>query len=62
MMFDYYQPQRKEMFLEVSVSHSVHNRPHDYSVTAHNVDTHPTGMLSCSLFSYKCRVLSISGI
>ena len=61
MMFDYYQPQGKVMFSEVSVSYSVHNRPHYYAVTAHHVDTHPTRMLSCSLFSYKCRVLSISG-
>ena len=39
------------MFSEASVSHSVHNRPHGYSITAHPgcgaVGTHPTGMLSC---------------
>ena len=39
------------MFSQVSVSHSVHNRPHGYSVTAHPsygaVGMHPTGMLSC---------------
>ena len=38
------------MFSEVSVSHSVHNRAHGYSVTAHScynaIGTHPTGMLS----------------
>ena len=38
------------MFSEVSVIHSVHNRPHGYSVTAHPwygaVGTHPTKMLS----------------
>ena len=39
------------MFSQVSVSHSVHNRPHGYSVTVHPsygaVGMHPTGMLSC---------------
>ena len=39
------------MFSEASVSHSVHNRPHGYSVTGHPcysaVGMHPTGMLSC---------------
>ena len=41
------------MLSEASVSHSVHNWPHGYSVTAHPcysaVGTHPTGMLSCFL-------------
>ena len=45
------EPQGKEMLSQVSVSHSVHNRPHGYTVTAHScygaVGTHPTGMLSC---------------
>ena len=39
------------MFSETIVSHCVHNRPHDYSFTAHPcygaVGTHPTGMHSC---------------
>ena len=39
------------MFSQVSVSHSAHNRPHGYSITAHPcygmVGTHPTGMLPC---------------
>ena len=47
-----YRPQGKVMFSETSVSHSVHNRSHGYSVTAQTcysaVGTHPTGMLSCS--------------
>ena len=38
------------MLSQVSVSHSVHNRPHGYTVTAHSyygaVGTHPTGMRS----------------
>ena len=44
------------------VCHSVHNRPHDYSVTAQPcysaVGTRPTGMLSCYLFVYSssCRM------
>ena len=50
-VFFNYQPQGKEMLSQVSVSHSVHNRPHGYTVTAHScygaVGTHPTGMLSC---------------
>ena len=48
----FYRPQGKVIFSQVSVSHSVHNQPHGYSVTAHPcydvVDTRPTGMLSCS--------------
>ena len=47
----FYRPQGKVMFSQLSVSHSVHNWPHAYSVTAHPchgaVGTHPTGMLSC---------------
>ena len=39
------------MFSQVAVTHSVHNRPHGYSVTVHPsycaVGMHPTGMLSC---------------
>ena len=39
------------MFSQASVSHSVHNWPHCYSVTAHPcygaVGTHPPGMVSC---------------
>ena len=39
------------MLSQASVSHSVHNRPHGYPVTAHlcygAVSAHPTGMLSC---------------
>ena len=31
----FYRPQGKVMFSEASVSHSVHNRSHGYSVTAH---------------------------
>ena len=46
-----YRQQGKVMFLQASVSHSVHNRPHGYSVTVHPcygaVGMHPTGMLSC---------------
>ena len=38
------------------VYHSVHKRPHGYSVIAHpcngSVGTHPTGMLSCFLVSF----------
>ena len=38
------------MFSQAYVSHSVHNRPHGYSVTAYPfygvVGTHATGMLS----------------
>ena len=44
------------MFLQAPVSHSVHNRPHGYSFTAHPcygaVGTHPTGMLSCLAMIY----------
>ena len=53
------------MFSQLSVSHSVHNRPDGYSVTAHPcgypvtahpcygpVGTHPTGMLSY-LYRYR---------
>ena len=51
MFYNYYQPQGKIMLSEAYVSHSVHNRPYVYSVTAHPcygvVGTHPTGMLSC---------------
>ena len=47
----YYRPQGKVMFSQACISHSVHNRPHGYSVTAHPcygaVVTHPSGMLSC---------------
>ena len=52
LIFDeyYYQLQGKIMFLKVFVSHSVHNQPHGYSVTAYpcysKVGTHPTAMLS----------------
>ena len=46
-----YRQQGKVMFLQASVNHSVHNRPHGYSVTVHPcygaVGMHPTGMLSC---------------
>ena len=39
------------MFSQASLSHSVDNRPHGYSVLARPcysvVGTHPTGMLSC---------------
>ena len=46
-----YRPQGKVMFSKGSVSHSVHNRPHGYSVTAYpcygTVGMYPTGMLSC---------------
>ena len=47
----FYRPQEKVMFSQTSVCHSIYNRPHDYSVTAHPcygaVSMHPTGMLSC---------------
>ena len=47
----FYGPQGKVMFSQACVSHSVHNQPHGYSVTANPccgaVRTHPTGMLSC---------------
>ena len=53
----HYRPQGKVMFSHASVSHSVHNQPHGYSVIAHPsygaVDMHPTGMLSCYLFGYE---------
>ena len=49
MIYD--RPQEKVMFLQASVSHSVHSQPHGHSVTAHPfygaVGTHLTGMLSC---------------
>ena len=39
------------MFSQASVSHSVHNLPYGFSVTAHPcygaVGTHTTGMFSC---------------
>ena len=42
----YYRPQWKVMFSQAFVSHSIHNRPHGYLVTAHPcygaVSTHPT--------------------
>ena len=45
----FYRPQRKVMFSQACVSHSVHNRPHGYLVTAQpyysTVGMHPTGML-----------------
>ena len=45
-------PTAREGNVFTGVCHSVHNRPHVYSVTAHPcysvVGTHPTGMLSCS--------------
>ena len=54
-----YRPQGKVMFSQASVSHSVHNRPHGYSFTAHPcygaVDTHPTGMLSCLNIKFTYR-------
>ena len=50
-------PTAREGNVFTGVRHSVHNRPHAYSVTAHPcwlfvhcygaVGTHPTGMLSC---------------
>ena len=50
-------PTAREGNVFTGVCHSVHNRPHAYSVTAHPcwlfvhcygaVGTHPTGMLSC---------------
>ena len=50
----YYRPQGKLIFSQMSASHSVHNRPHGYLVTAHPcygaVCTHATGMLSCSTY------------
>ena len=50
-MVCYYRPQGKVLFSQVGVSHSVHNRPHGYSITARPcygvAGTHPTGMLSC---------------
>ena len=42
-----YRPQGKVMFF-TGVCHSVYNRPHGYSVTAH-----PTGTLSCQTFFYR---------
>ena len=49
--FYHYRPQGKVMFSQTSVSHSVRNRPHGYSVTAHPcysaVGMHPSEMLSC---------------
>ena len=46
----FYRPQGKVMFSQASVSHSVHNQPHGYSVIVHPcygmVGMH-TGMLSC---------------
>ena len=51
ILFCFYRPQGKVMFSQASVSHSVHNQSHGYSVTAHPcysmVRTHPTGILSC---------------
>ena len=48
-----YRPQEKVMFSQDSTSHSVHNRPHDYSFTAHPcygaVGVHLTGIFSCWL-------------
>ena len=45
------------MFSQASVGHSVHKRPHGYSVTTHPCysafGTHPTGMLSCLLCNYS---------
>ena len=47
----YLLPTAREGNVFTGVCHSVHNRPHGYSVTAHpchgTVGTHPTGMLSC---------------
>ena len=52
----HYRPQGKVMFSQVSISHSVHNWPHGYSVTTNPchgaVGTHPTGMLSCYICSF----------
>ena len=46
----------KVMFSQASLSHSVHNRPHGYSVPANPcygaVGSHPTRMLSCSTGLY----------
>ena len=46
-----YRPQGKVMFSQASVSHSVHSRPHDYSLTAFPcygvVGVHLSGKLSC---------------
>ena len=45
-------PTAREGNVFIGVCHSVHNRPHGYSVTANPcynaVGTHPTGMISCS--------------
>ena len=50
------------MFSQASISHSVHNGPHGYFVTAHPcygvVGMHPTGMLSCSKCFQKSIALS----
>ena len=52
------------MFSEASVSHSVHNRPHGYSVTAHPCYSafgmHPTGMLSCYYLQTKFAKVILS--
>ena len=52
IFFYFFRPQGKVMFSQASVSHSVYNWPHSYSVIAHPcygaVGTHPTRMLSCS--------------
>ena len=46
-------PTTRESNAFTGVRHSVHNRSHGFSVTAHPcygaVGTHPTGMLSCYL-------------
>ena len=48
-----YLPTTREGNVFTGVCHSVHNRPHGYSITAHPgysvVGTHPTGMLSCRM-------------
>ena len=60
-----YRPQGKVIFSQVYVSHSVDNRPHGYSVTAHPCyginGMHPTGMLFVekSLCSSKSSINSV---
>ena len=49
----YYRPQEKVMFSQASVSHSVHNQPHGYSVTAHHCYSILLGMLSCLTCNFE---------
>ena len=53
----FYRPQGKVMFSEASVSHSVHNQPHGYLVTAHPCVTARSVCILLECFLVTARIV-----